>query len=112
MGPTHRPPPTIKPGLRSAMDYIHLFMALVSLTVRHVHHRQHDRLQALVKHVALAQLRLEVRAARQHQPRHVGPVAADEELHRQLSHLRRRQRARRTRAQPPLVISFICLSLH
>ena len=58
-------------------------------TVGHVHDGEHGRAQALVKHVRLAELVLELGAAGEHQAGHVHAVPpADEVLHRRLRHLR------------------------
>ena len=57
-------------------------------TVGDVDGEEDDGLEALVEQVGLPQLRLEVGAARQHQPRHIGAVVGDEVLRRLLRHLR------------------------
>jgi len=56
-------------------------------TIAHVDNRHNHLLQPQIKHIALAQLRLEIRTPSQHQPGHVGPIVRDEVLHGNLGHL-------------------------
>ena len=52
-----------------------------------VHSVEDLGLKALVKHLGLAQLRLEVGRTREDETRHVDLVVGDEQLHRSLRHL-------------------------
>jgi hypothetical protein len=49
---------------------------LISLTVRHVDDRQDDGLEARVEQVRFGEFVFELGRPRQHEPRHVWPVAA------------------------------------